>query len=58
MATTASARRYYRARVKGSMCTGKAPKPCRKILSCRMTRTSTKRKHFCRKRTNTRRVRK
>jgi hypothetical protein len=57
MAPSSSARRYYRKRVKGSMCTGKAPKPCRKIKSCRMTRTTTKRKHFCRKKTNTHRRR-
>jgi hypothetical protein len=58
MAITASARRYYKLRSKNSMCSGKKPKPCRKIKSCRMTKTTTKRVHFCRKRTNTRRVRK
>ena len=55
MPVTASARKYYRNRLKGSMCRGKAPKPCRKIKSCRMTKTSAKRNHFCRKKTNTRR---
>ena len=55
MPVTASARKYYRNRLKGSMCRGKAPKPCRKIKSCRMTKTSAKRIHFCRKKTNTRR---
>lgn len=56
MALSASTRKYYRNRVKGSMCRGKAPKPCRKIKSCRMTKASAKRIHFCRKKTNTRRI--
>ena len=55
MSVSTSARKYYRMRTKGSICSRKGPKPCRKIKSCRMTRTTTKRKHFCRKRTNTRR---
>ena len=57
MSVSSSARKYYRMRSKGSMCRGKSktPKACRKIKSCRMTKTTTKRKHFCRKRTNTRR---
>jgi len=55
MSASTSARKYYRMRIKGSMCRKKAPKSCRKIKSCRMTRTTTKRKHFCRKKTNTRR---
>lgn len=55
MATTLSARRYYRKRVKGSMCTGKAAKSCRKIKSCKNTKRSAKRREFCRKRKNTRR---
>ena len=50
-----STRRHYRKSVKGSRCRGKAPKPCRKITSCRMTRTSSKRNHFCRKCKNTHR---
>ncbi len=53
MATTLSARRYYRKRVKGSMCTGKAAKSCRKIKSCKNTKRSNKRRNFCRKRHNT-----
>ena len=57
MATTLAQRQYYRKRVKGSMCHKKAPKPCRKIKSCRMTKGSVKRSHFCRKKTNTRRQR-
>ena len=57
MATTLSARRYYRKRVKGSMCSGKAAKSCRKIKSCKNTRRTGKRRGFCRKRTNTRRKR-
>lgn len=57
MAPSTSARVYYRKRVKGSMCTGKAPKSCRKMHSCRMTKGSSKRRHFCRKRTNTHRRR-
>ena len=57
MATTLSARRYYRKRVKGSMCTGKASKACRKIKSCKNTRRTGKRREFCRKRKNTRRSR-
>ncbi len=52
-----STRRYYRKRVRGSMCRGKSPKPCRKMHSCRMTKGSSKRSHFCRKRTNTHRHR-
>ena len=55
MAPRTSTRKYYRKRVKGSMCRGKAPKPCRKMHSCRMTKGSAKRVHFCRKRTNTHR---
>ncbi len=50
-----STRRYYRKRIRGSHCRGKAPKSCRKKASCRMTRGSAKRRHFCRKRTNTHR---
>ena len=57
MATTLSARRYYRKRVKGSMCTGKPAKSCRKMKSCKNTKRSAKRRNFCRKRTNTRRSR-
>ncbi len=57
MATTLSQRRYYRKRVKGSMCTGKSAKSCRKIKSCKNTRRSAKRRNFCRKKTNTRRQR-
>ena len=57
MATTLSARKYYRKRVKGSMCTGKAAKSCRKIKSCKNTKRSAKRREFCRKRKNTRRSR-
>ena len=57
MATTLSARRYYRKRVKGSMCSGKSAKSCRKIKSCKNTRRSGKRREFCRKRHNTRRHR-
>ena len=57
MPISSAARAYYRMRSKNSMCSGKAnmPKACRKIKSCRMTRTTSKRKHFCRKKTNTRR---
>lgn len=55
MPVSTSARKYYAMRSKNSMCSGKAPKPCRKIKSCRMTRTTSKRNHFCRKKTNTRR---
>lgn len=55
MATTLSQRRYYRKRVKGSMCTGKSAKSCRKIKSCKNTRRSSKRRNFCRKKSNTRR---
>ncbi len=57
MAITASANRYYKMRSKGSMCSGKLGKACRKIKSCRMTRNTAKRAHFCRKKTNTRRKR-
>ncbi len=57
MATTLSARRYYRKRVKGSMCSGKSAKSCRKIKSCKNTKRSSKRHNYCRKRTNTRRNR-
>ena len=57
MAITASANKYYKKRSKGSMCTGKTGKRCRNIKSCRMTRTTAKRNHFCRKKTNTRRKR-
>ena len=55
MSLSKSARKYYRMRSKNSMCSGKSktPKACRKIKSCRMTRTTSKRSHFCRKRTNT-----
>ncbi len=56
MATTLSQRQYYRKRVKGSMCSKKDAKSCRKIKSCMNTRNG-KRKHFCRKRTNTKRKR-
>ena len=55
MATTLSQRRYYRKRVKGSMCTGKPAGSCRKMKSCKNTRRSSKRRNFCRKRSNTRR---
>ena len=55
MPPSTSARKYYRKRVRRSMCTGKSPKSCRKIKSCRMTKGSSKRRHFCRKKTNTRR---
>ena len=58
MGPRSSTRRYYRKRVRGSMCRGKVPKSCRKIHSCRMTRGSAKRVHFCRKKTNTHRRRK
>ena len=57
MATTLEARRHYRAQLKLSRCRAKAPKPCRKIKTCRVTRTTEKRKHFCRKKKNTRRAR-
>ena len=33
MAPTTSTRVYYRKRVKGSICTGKAPKSCRKCAA-------------------------
>ena len=55
MATTLSQRRYYRKRVKGSMCTGQPAGSCRKMKSCKNTRRSSKRRNFCRKRSNTRR---
>ena len=55
MPPSTSARKYYRKRVHSSMCRAKAPKSCRKIKSCRMTKGSSKRRHFCRKKTNTRR---
>jgi len=57
MSLSASAQRYYQMRSKNSMCSKKAPKACRKIKSCRMTKTTSKRNHFCRKRKNTRRKR-
>lgn len=52
--TTLANRQLYRNRIKYSKCHKKQPKPCRKINTCRMTRTSSKRKHFCRKKINTR----
>ena len=52
--TTLAQRQYYRKRVKGSMCTNKSTKACRKIKSCKNTRRTAKRSNFCRKRTNTR----
>ncbi len=57
MASTLSARRYYRKRVKKSLCTGKVAKSCHKIKGCKNTKSSTKRRIFCRKRHNTRRNR-
>lgn len=54
MATTLAQRKIYRGRTKSSVCRKKAPKTCRKSRSCRMTRGSAKRKHFCRKKRNTR----
>ena len=56
MPVSASAQKYYRMRSKKSMCSRKAPKVCRKIKSCRMTKKTEKRNHFCRKRKNTHRV--
>ena len=53
--TTLAQRQYYRKRVKGSMCTKKSAKQCRRIKSCKNTRRSSKRINFCRKRTNTKR---
>jgi len=53
--TTLASRQYYRKRVNGSMCRMKKPKSCRKIKSCRMTRTTANKTHYCRKRKNTRR---
>ncbi len=55
MATTLAQRKYYRMRLKGSKCRNKWPKPCAKIKSCRMTKTTEKRRHYCRRKTNTRR---
>ena len=52
--TTLAQRQQYRNRIKHSTCHKKRPKSCRKIRTCRMTRTSSKRTHFCRKRKNTR----
>ena len=52
MAPRSSTKRYYRKRVKGSRCRGKASKACRKSIRCRMTKGSAKRVRFCRKRTN------
>ena len=54
-ATTLAQRQYYRKRVKGSMCTKKSAKQCRRIKSCKNTRRSAKRINFCRKKTNTKR---
>ena len=54
MASTLAQRKIYRDRIKSSVCRKKAPKPCRNIRSCRVTRGSAKRKHFCRKKRNTR----
>ena len=47
--TTLSARRHYRKQVKHSACRGKIKKSCRKLASCRLTRSG-KRKSYCRKR--------
>ncbi len=52
---TSSARRHYRIKGKTSRCRGKAPKPCRKIVTCRVTRTTAKRNHYCRSKKNTKR---
>ena len=52
--TTLSARRHYRKNVRSSSCRGKVKASCRKLASCRLTRSG-KRKSYCRKRRISRR---
>ena len=52
---SASARRSYRRRIKGSHCRGKKPKACRTASSCKSA--SGKKRSFCRKSWNTKRRR-
>ena len=52
---SASARRSYRRRVKGSHCRGKGPAACRGAKGCK--RASGTKRSYCRKSTNTKRHR-
>ena len=56
MTTRLSARRTYRKRVKSSKCRRKGPAACRGASGCKYA--AGKKRSFCRKTKNTRRVRK
>ena len=47
-----SATRKYRARVTNSECRGKKSMPCNNTKGCKMSKGTSKRKSFCRKRSN------
>ena len=47
-----SATRKYRARVSTSNCRGKERTPCGNTKGCKMSNATSKRKSFCRKRSN------
>lgn len=53
---TLSARKHYRDRIRKSMCRGRTQGKCFRFKSCRMTKGSEKRKKYCRKKRNTRRM--
>lgn len=53
---TRSARQYYRNRVRRSMCRGRTAGKCFRFKSCKMTKKTSKRNRYCRKKRNTRRT--
>ena len=52
-----SGKRSYRRRVRSSHCRGKGRKHCKLANGCKRSRSSMKRRSFCRKAKNTRRHR-
>lgn len=52
---TLSRRQHYRSRIKKSMCRGRTAGKCFRFKACKMTKGSSKRRKYCRKRSNKKR---